>query len=48
LKSNQELSKASENNFIELVSEHSLEQKEDLIFPKNPFYLLFFSKKHEA
>lgn len=37
LKNNQKLSKASENNFIELVSEDSLEQKEDLISPKKPF-----------
>jgi len=36
LKNNQELSKASENNFIELVSEDLLEQKEDLLSTKIP------------
>ena len=36
LKNNQELSKASENNFIELVSEDELAQKEDLTSPKIP------------
>ena len=36
LKNNQELSKTSDNNFIELVSEDGLEQKEDLISSKIP------------
>ena len=36
LKNNQELSKASENNFIELVSQDGLEQKEDLLCAKTP------------
>jgi transposase-like protein len=36
LKNNQELSKASENNFIELVSEDELAQKEGLLSTKIP------------
>lgn len=34
LRNNQKLSKTSENNFIELVSEDDLEQREDLISPR--------------